>query len=438
MRRALSREALTVLAFSAVQLALGLVGTRLLTQVAEPRALGEYYLYVNLAMWLTLPTASSSMFVWRNWTVSRATGRGRSFARSIARGLAWQAGVCGIGCLVLRVTGIGQGSWPRLAILGTVALGLAVNQTLDQVQALERHRVLAGLLGLLAGPVRQFALAAAAILVVHATGASLLAAQSVFGLGTAAVSAWLFLRTVDSPYMGQRDTAPASRTEDLAALPRFLRFTIPFLLTSLGTQAATSAERWGLATRATPEATALFVQALGLSLAASTAVSLPFANYFTPIISQAAAATRGNPLLGARRPVFRYIAFSAVSLSLAALALAVLARPLTGIFFGPRYRDIFELLPWAMAGQCLFGLGQAVSIVPITAESTRGVAVAYVSSRAAYIALLLLAPCPADCALWFSKCFALGNALYLVLITLVAARALRLRQGTLTLANPAP
>jgi O-antigen/teichoic acid export membrane protein len=438
MRRALSREALTVLAFSGAQLALGLVGTRLLTQVAEPHALGEYYLYVNLAMWLTLPTAGSYMFVWKNWTIARATGRARSFAGSIARGLAWQAGFCVLGCLVLRATGVVYGSWRLLGILGAAALGLAVNQALDQVQALERRRVLAGVLGLLSAPVRQIALAAAALLLVGATGDSLLAASSLFGLGTATLSAWLFLRTLDSPYMGQRETDPAACVEDLVAMPRFLRFTLPFLLTSLGAQAATSAERWGLALRATPDATALFVQALGLSLAASTAVSLPFTNYFTPIISQAAAATRSNPLLGARRPAFRYIAFSAVSLSLAALALAVLARPLTGIFFGPRYRGIFELLPWAMAGQCLFALGQAISIVPIMAENTSGAAVAYVASRVAYVAVLLLVPCPANCALWFSECFALGNVLYLVLIMLVAARALRVHYGALTLVNPEP
>ena len=50
------------------------------------------------------------------------------FASSIARGLAWQAAFCAIGCLVLRATGVVYGSWRLLGILGAAALGLAVNQ----------------------------------------------------------------------------------------------------------------------------------------------------------------------------------------------------------------------------------------------------------------------------------------------------------------------
>jgi hypothetical protein len=145
------------------------------------------------------------MFVWKNWTLARATGRGKSSARSIARGLAWQAAFCVAGCLVLRATGIVHESWSALGILGAAALGLAMNQALDQVQALERRRVLAGLLGLLATPVGQIALAAAAAFVVVASGGSLLAAHSAFGAFTAMLSAWLFLRTLDSPYFTYRE-----------------------------------------------------------------------------------------------------------------------------------------------------------------------------------------------------------------------------------------
>ena len=309
MRRVFSREALTVLGFSVAQLVLGLGSTRLLTQLATPAALGEYYLYMNLAQWLTLPTGASYLYVWKNWTVARATGQGPGFARAIARGLGWQAIVCALGCLVLRAAGIATGSWLVLAVLGLVAIGQAVNQALDQVQTLERRRVLAGVLGLLATPVRQIALAVGLLLLAHSSSGSLLATQCLYGLATAAFSAWLFRRSIDSHYSGERSTA-AMAPDDLVALPRFLRFSVPILITGIALQAGASAERWGLALRAAPGATALFVQAVAVSTAAASAATLPISTYFTPIISQAAASSPDDPLGAARRPILLFVAMS--------------------------------------------------------------------------------------------------------------------------------
>jgi O-antigen/teichoic acid export membrane protein len=263
--------------------------------------------------------------------------------------------------------------------------------------------------------------------VARASAFSLLATQCLYGAGTAALSTWLFRRTVDSLYTGEASAAGAAGGEDLFAVSRFLRFSLPLLFTSLAVQVAASAERWGLASRATPEATALFVQAIGLSLAATTAATMPVAAYFATIISQAAASSPDDPLAAAKRPLKQYIAASALILFLTTIGVSLLSRPLTTIFFGARYHGIFELLPWAMVGQALFGLAQVLAFVPITVEATAGVAAAFVASKVVYVAFLFGLPYSSECTLQFSKCFALGNLIYLAGIGLVAAKAVRRR-----------
>jgi O-antigen/teichoic acid export membrane protein len=441
MRRFLSREALTVVGFSAAQLVLGLGSTRLLTQLADPAALGEYYLYMNLAQWLTLPTAASYLYVWKNWTVARASGQAPAFARSIARGLGWQALVCALGAVLIRAVGLASGSWLMLTALSLVAMGQAVNQALDQVQTLERRRVVAGVLGLLATPVRQLALALGLLVLAASSRGSgsgaLLLTQCLYGVGTAALSAWLFHLSVDSPYSGQRSPTSAP-PEDLVSLPRFLRFSLPILVTGLALLAGASAERWGLALRAGPDVTALFVQAVAVSTAAVSAATLPISTYFTPIISQAAASSPDDPLGAARHPIRWFVGTSALGLLVATLALAVLSGPITAIFFGPRFHGIAGLLPWAMVGQSLFGLAQAISMIPVAAEATVGVGAAFVSSRAVYLVLLLALPCYGDCGLWFSKCFAFANLLYLAGIVVAALRAMRSRRAAVAVAGVSP
>jgi O-antigen/teichoic acid export membrane protein len=436
MRRLLSREALTVLGFSAAQLVLGLGSTRLLTQLAAPAPLGEYYLYMNLAQWLTLPTSASYLYVWKNWTVSRASGQAAGFARAIVRGLGWQALVCVLGSALVGVVGLASGSWLILAALAVVGMGQAVNQALDQVQTLERRRVLAGVLGLVATPVRQLALALG-LLVVARTSSSLLVTQGLYGAAAAAFSAWLFRRSIDSPYSGERISADAT-PDELTALPRFLRFSLPILVTNVALLAGGSAERWGLALRAGPDVTALFVQAVAVSTAGVAAATLPIGTYFTPIISQAAASSPKDPLGAARRPIRMFVGTSTLALLLATLAVGALSSPLTTIFFGPRYHRIAGLLPWVMLGQSLFGLAQAISMIPIAVEATLGVGAAFVGSRAVYLVLLLALPCYGDCGLWFSKCFVIANLLYLVGITVAALHAMRSRRAAIVAVDVSP
>jgi O-antigen/teichoic acid export membrane protein len=414
------------MAFSGAQLVLGLAGTRVLTQITDPDALGEYYLYMNLVMWLALPATSAYLFVWRNWTVARASGHDATFAGSIARGLGWQALFCVVGCLVVRAAGIMGGPWTVLLALGVTAVGQGTSQVLDGVQSLERRRVTAGVLGLLATPVRLFALATGAALLIHPSGAALLGTQAAYGTATAALSAGLMWRTIGSPYQGERP-ATASSADDLG-LGRFLRFSLPMVVTNIAAQAAASAERWGLAQQAAPGATALFVQAMALSLAAVNAVSLPVSTYFTPLISQAAASSPQDPMGAAARAFRRFVAITALVAGLAALAAGLLAVPLTTIFFGPRYHDIAGLLPWAMTGQALYAIGQALAVAPIVVEATTRVSAVIVGSRLVYLTMLLVLPGHGDRATWFSRCFALGNVVYVLAMSAVALRAIRPRR----------
>jgi hypothetical protein len=180
-----------------------------------------------------------------------------------------------------------------------------------------------------------------------------------------------------------------------------------------------------LALRSSPEATALFVQALGLALAATTAATLPIGTYFTPLISQAAASSPGDPLRAVSRPIRWFVLFSAAALVLCTAAAALLSGPVTTIFFGPRFQAIRELLPWTVLGQSLFLLAQALWMVPIAIESTGGAAAAFALSRVVYLGLLIWVPCHGDCALWYSKSFALANLLYLLAIVVVASRVMR-------------
>jgi O-antigen/teichoic acid export membrane protein len=423
--RVLSREALTVVAFSASQLLLGLGATRLLTQVAAPEALGQYYLFTNLALWLTLPTSSAYLYVWKNWTVARFRGRARAFVRVMATALLWQAALCVVGSVLFEATGIMKGSWLLVAALSLAAAAQATSQTVDQVQSLERHRVLAGILGLLGTPMRQAALAIGVLFVARESGESLLLTHGLYGATVAALSVWLLTRATARPYPGEQSPSPASGVDDMVSWRRFFRFTVPFLVTALATQAATSAERWGLALRADPGSTAVFVQAVAVSVAAVGAATLPVSTYYLPILSQASAKRPEDPIAAARAPLLRFVMLSGASLALATIGVTVLAPILSSLLFGPRYRDIGSLLPWTMLGQSLFGLGQALSLVPLAVEATVAVNGVLVGSKVVYLVLLLAIPSPPDCALWFSKCFVVCNLLYLLGMSLVAFRAAR-------------
>lgn len=421
-----NREAAIVVAFSSASVVGGLIGNRVLTQIVTPRALGELYLLMNLAHWLTIPTAAGYVYITRHWQVAQAHGSAHRFARAIGWGLLAQTGVAGVGALALHLLGIGIASWSSLCILWAICIAQAATQSLDPVQSMERRRVTAGLLGILGGPGRPFALALGALFIAQ-SGMGLLKAQAIYSsllaLATIAAFAWVLWRSPRSP-------EPSLSTE--LTLAAFVAFAAPSLVSSVMTQACASAERWGLAELANPGATALFVQAVGLATTVAGAATTFLNTYFLPLITQHALKT-ATPLRAARRPIQAYLLWNFFALAAAAGGIAAMSHSLTHLLFGPRFGSVGDLLPWTMVGAALFALGQALQIYPFTAREMTSPNVAFVLSKVAYVIVLLAcASRGSGAAVLFAKVYATGSLLYAVAMVGVATRLIRRERGAVS------
>jgi O-antigen/teichoic acid export membrane protein len=407
-----NREAKLVLIFSALSVLLGLASNRLLTQFVEPEVLGNYYLAMNLVIWLTLPATSAYVYVWRHWPVARANRVVKRFSQGLAWGLAIIALVALVGSVGIGLWGIvGWESVPFLCLLG---VGTGVNQVLDQIQTLERRRITAGVLNLLGTPARQFVLAFAA-LVLAPTSLLLLGVQAFYGLLVAGLSfglCWLVVR------QATEDSEEAAKVPEELSRSQFLWFCVPYLATAIITQLCSTAERWGLARWADAGAAAQFVQAVGLSTAVVMASVAPLGTYFQPIISQAAS-QGDSPLSRAMRPIRLYFLWVIGVLAVIGTGTWLLAPYLTMIFFGPAFAGVSDLLPLAVLGASLFALGQCVVMVPMTLRDTIGPNGAFLASKAVYFALLVGLPFAAEPAYRFCVYFAVSNAVYLGLIVCV-------------------
>lgn len=425
-----NREALTVLFFAVLGPLLGLAANRLLTQAVPPLALGQLYLYMNLGLWLTIPATSAFVYVMRHWGIARARGAELHFARGALRGLALQAVVCALGALAFAACGLVP-LVPALVLALTIhGIGGAAAQIFTAIPGLERRRVLAGFLGLLSQPVRLIALWAGALFLLKArpTGDGLLLVQAGYSLLFGLLATALFLQ-----WLKRLGAAPGVAGGDELTLRSFAAFSAPYLFTAVLTQVATSAERWGLARFQDPAATALFVQAVGLSMAIAGAFTQVLDTYYTPIISTAAAADP-LPLRGARKPVLAYLALTGLALGLMVVCVAFLSGPLTVALFGPRYAAVGPLLPWTACGAALFAVGQALSMVPFVTRDPIGQNVARSVALVTYSAALLLLPRVEQAALVFSKLFAAGHGLYVLFmlgVVLVQVRAHRQRRAEL-------
>lgn len=414
-RLRLDREAAAVLAFSVLNTVLGLAANRFLTEVVEPQALGEYYLLINLALWLVMPTASVYAYVWRHWPVAVRQGRGRWLARRMGLGLGGQAALAAAGSVVLA----GLIGWPAVPWLALVCVGFAVSQAFDLIQTLERRRVIAGVLELIRTPLRQIVLALGSLLAVQ-SGVLLLRIHAVYGLLAAAFSVAMLLCVLRR----ERPAAAGDPPRDFSA--RFiLGYSAPYFLTAAFTQLSTTAERWGLARLADTGQTALFVLALGLSTAAVTAVVTPGSLYYQAIISNRAAEGE-RPLAQALQPILRYALLTAVLLSGLVAGVTLLARPLTALAFGPAFAGIRTLLPWTILGAALFALGQCLVMIPMVRRDTIGPNVTLIASKAVYVGLLFSAGAEVgEAALVFARCYALSHVLYVVLMVLACAVQVR-------------
>jgi hypothetical protein len=220
-----------------------------------------------------------------------------------------------------------------------------------------------------------------------------------------AVTALLFLSVLRGARTGS-STAGMGLSLREAAL-----YSLPYALTAALLQGAASAERWGLARLGTPSATAMFVQAVGLSTAAVGAVTNALAIYYHPLISGAAAATR-TPIAAAASLLRRYIFCAALALLALTLAVSLWGRPITALLFGTRYQLVAQLLPWTVLGASWFSLGQAIQMVSQVARDPIGGNVARGMSLVAYSAVLLAISPPSQPEVIFAKLYCACNFVY--------------------------
>ena len=426
------REGVLVLSFSGVSVVAGLVGNRLLTGYVDPRPLGELYLLMNLAHWLTVPTASGYVYVQRHWQEATAHGAGRWLARWLGRGLALQAAIAALGALLLHLIGVGLTTWPLAGLLLVVCASQATSQILDSIQTMERRRWAAGFLQLLGTPSRPFALLLGALLI-GCSGVGLFATQAVYSAVLAGVSVLAFLLVLRGAPR-ESSSAPEALAASGLTIGTFIALSAPSLLSNAMTQGAASAERWGLALHADPAQTALFVQAVGLAMSVVGAATGFLGIYFAPLFTGAAVG-QARPIHAAARPLRRFLLSTMAALGLVVVAFTLLAHPITRLFFGARFQAVEPLLPWTIAGAALFQLGQTLFYVPYLARETVSQMVTYTGSRIVYIALLLGLAGSGASALRFTQFYVIGHILYAVAMAWVAWRHVR-REGQQPLADP--
>jgi hypothetical protein len=429
-------EAAIVMVFTVVTIVAGLGSNRFLTQTVAPRALGEFYLLMNLVGWMTLPAAASFTYVCRHWAVARATGLERKYFRAMLSGLGLLTCLAAIGALVFRALNLGIGDGATLCAFVITCVGQATAQAFVPLFAYSRRRVLAGLMELLGTPARQVTLGLAGLFVVSLAGGSLLRVQALYFAASSAgiliLAEWLVRRSG----MPLSPNAPELRKQ-LGLVP-LLSHSVPFLLTGVATQLAGSAERWGLSHRSEPAATALFVQAVGISTAAAGALISFLASYYGPLITDAATKA-SSPLWGGWPYIRRYVLSGAGVLAVLVATFALGARLLTSLFFGAKYAPVSGLLPWTTLGAAFFSLGQMLFMVPYAVRDSIWPSAIKVGTLVAYAAALVAYPAGGDAALGFSHIYALAQAVYAGLMLVLAVVHIRLaRRGSIAIAQPVP
>jgi O-antigen/teichoic acid export membrane protein len=424
-RRGLS-EVVTVVLFSGASMATALVANRVVTHVIRPEALGELYLLNNIGQWLTIPTTSVYVYVMRHWALARASRTMPTLVNGMLWGLALQAAIAALGIVACLVFGVSVlTAWGAVA-LWLFCLALSVAQGFGPIQAMERRRVLAGVQDLLGNPARQVALAIAGAIWLNLGATGLLWTQAIVGLGSAGVILYLFKKLVATSAEPSREPSPQVETEAHGIdLKTVVTYSIPFLITGALIQLATSAERWRLASIASPSATAVFVQASSLSTAMVAATTVLINNYFYPIVTQEASASIDNPIRGAARSIRRMGAAAFAVLSVTVLVVTFFSRLIAHLLFGPRFQAVTDLLPWTTLGAALFGFGQFLAVFPYVARDPVGPNVAVMVSSSLYSLILFNLHPSGDAPLEFAHALALGQGVYVVAMIFVAARAIR-------------
>jgi len=417
-------EALLVAGFAAANVALSVGANRLLTEVTPPKLLGDLYLFTNLALWLTLPTATGFVYVTHHWSIAREGGVTTRLMRGLAVGQILQGVIIVVGVGAMRLTEDLVATTSVAIALGLSALGTALAQAYGPIPAAERRRLLVGFLGLLGGPGRQIALAVGVILLSIGSASGLLWTQSTYlvAIGAATLGAAIIVHRATRSDGG---TSISSRSQ--ISLRAFLAYSAPNLVTVLATQLATTSERWGLARLQDTTATALFVQAIGLASAGTGSLGGVFTGYFYPLVTQAAAKGE-DPIGAARKELRHFVGSTSVAMFVTTALGTVLAKPLLPLLFGSRFSGVGDLLPWAVAGAATFTVGQALTVVLFVGREPLWPNVARIVAQVAYAACLIAYRPAVDPALQYVRIYAAGQVLYVVLL-LAAIAALRRRRS---------
>ncbi len=430
VRAATDREARVVLFFTVLAIVGGFFGNRLLTQVARPEALGTYYLYANLAQWLSMPAAAAYVYVIHHWPIAREHGDGSRFARAIGIGALLQIPLAVVGTLLFFAFHLVDSGGVALGV-GLLCIGTGVFQLYSSIPYAERRRTWAGVLGLMGGAGRPFIQALGVVALGAAAGAGLLGSAAALQLAAAGVAVYMFRSIV----RGAATSAAPQQTSELT-LRAFLSYSVPGFFGVFVGQLASSVERWGLARSSDVAATALFVQAIGLSTAAASALGALFQNYFYPFATNAAARDLSDPLGAAAPVLLRFYALLSCALGCFALLIALFVRQITALAFGSQFAAVSALLPWTTVGACLFSLGQALTIALFIARAPLWPNLSRITSQTLYAAALILLPKGPDPAGRFARLFACAQLLYVAVIVVAIWRsATARRRGATTTAR---
>jgi hypothetical protein len=377
--------------------------------------LGRYYMYMNVALWLSLPSAGAYAFVFRYWTLAKHRNVSMTFLRLLGIALVIEAGFAAavIGGLYLVRSLVAREALVALWLSGVSQAAL---QTIVPVPASERRRVTAGVLAFAMTPLRYLALAIGArsgfasashLLWVHALYCALLAAGAW----------WIVRRNVDP-----RHTQPIKSVLPRGTGREVLHFSVPYIITACLTQLSASAERWGLAGLDSPAAAAVFVLSVGVATAGTNAVASPLLAYYQPLITRAASGIGGASATAYLR---KLVIWTFVVVVLVAMGAGLFSRIATAYLFGREYAIIADVLPWTAIGAGAFAIGQALSMYPYAAKDGLRPNVAFGAAQIVYVVILLTYRPTQGHALRFARVYAASYSGYAALMAAIAWRSLR-------------
>lgn len=386
-----NREALIVILFSSFGALGSLLSNRFLTEVSTPAELGKLYLYLNLTLWITVPTTSSYLFVVHYWPVAVSQQKSHWFAKKILLGLVLQA-IFSVIVLMLCLNQhwLGISDLKSTILLILISIGQAFFQVFYPIPAAERRRILSGFLDWMNTLGRPLTLALGIWIIGSSNFENLLNAQtfhSVFA-GIIAIGACYWI-------LGSRKdvhTLSADRNSSLLSMSSYQSFFYPALVSTVISQLSITAERWGLASRVDSSATAIFVQATGLSVAAAGGVNSILMGYFYPIINQYAAESDHAPLRNAWKPVVRFLKLSILMFTTMAVVGSFGSEILTSLFFGERFVSVGEILPITLVAAAIMGFTQTLTIPIYVARDAYSPNLSRSISLGIYALILFLFP----------------------------------------------